>query len=212
MIPGLAQVSRQYDSRTVHESRVWCRKDRWESADKQFTLIFPFVRDELKRLNIDALVIDNAELLDTFTIERLRQVREFQQQRLAFILCARIDKPKELNPTLAETLPKVFDTLEIEQPLELARLKPEEAMSSVLLEIMAEQKITFSPDLDVDTLGRMREQFYQDTQGDWKSIAVRQRRMRSLFGDSAGKVRFLNQEAWEQIMGRSLPQRSLKES
>ena len=212
MIPGLAQVSRQYDSRTVHESRVWYRKDRWESSDKQFTLLFPFICDELNRLNIDTLIIDNAQYLDLFTIERLRQVREFQQQRLAFILCARIDKPKELNPTLAESLPKVFDTLEIEQPLELARLKPEEAMSLVLLEIMAEQKIAFSPDLDVDTLGRMREQFYQDTQGDWKSIAVRQQRMRSLFGDSAGKVRFLNQEAWEQIMGRPLPQRSLKES
>ena len=77
-------------------------------------------------------------------------------------------------------------------------------MGSVLLGIMADQKITFSSDLSRDTIGKMREQFYQDTHGDWKSIAVRQRRMRSLFGDTSGKVRYLNKEDWEQIMGKPL--------
>lgn len=71
-----------------------------------------------------------------------------------------------LNPTLAKLLLKVFDTLEIERPLELAKLKPEEIMGSVLLEIMAEQKITFSSDLSRDSIGKMREQFREDTQGD----------------------------------------------
>ena len=201
---GLAQISRQYDSRSVHEARLWYKKDRSESADKQFTLLFPFVCDELNRLNIDALIIDNAEHLDLFTIARLRQMREFLKHRLALILCARIEKPNELNPTLAESLPKVFDTLEIERPQELARLKPEEVMGSVLLRIMADQKLTFGSDLSRDTIGKMREQFYQDTQGDWKSIAVRQRRMRSLFGDSNGTVRYLGQKEWEQIMGKPL--------
>lgn len=77
-------------------------------------------------------------------------------------------------------------------------------MGSMLLKIMAEQKITFSPDLGGKLIGHMRQQCYEDTQGDWKSIAVRQRRMRSLFGDSDDKVRYLRQEDWEQIMGKSL--------
>lgn len=201
---GLAQVSRQFDSRTVHESRVWYRKDRWESADKQFTLLFPFVRDELKRLRIDAIIIDNADLLDVFTLQRLGQTREFLGHSLALIFCARIDKAGSLNPTLAELLPKRFDTLEIERPLELAQLAPSEVMGPVLLKIMAEQNLAFSPDLKKEIIWHMRQQFYEDTKGDWKSIAVRQRRMRSLFGDSNGQVRYLRQEDWEQIMGKPL--------
>jgi hypothetical protein len=201
---GLAQVSRHYDSRTVHESRVWYRKDRWEAADKQFTLLFPFVRDELKRLNVDALIIDNADQLDAFTLKRLKQTRAFLGHRLALIFCARIDKVGTLNPTLDELLPKVFDTLELEPPIELAPLAASEVMEPVLLEIMAAHKITFSPELSPTRIGRMHEQFYQDTRGDWKAIAVRQRRMQSLFRDSNGSVRFVRQEDWEQIMGKPL--------
>ena len=83
---GLAQISRQYDSRSVHEARLWYKKDRWESSDKQFTLLFPFICDELNRLNIDTLIIDNAQYLDLFTIARLRQMREFLKHRLVLQL------------------------------------------------------------------------------------------------------------------------------
>lgn len=202
---GLAQVSRRYDTEFVHHTRLWYRKDRKESEDKQFASLFAFVRDEVERLRLDALLFDNAHNLDIFALQKLMAVRRYKRHELALIFCAPTEQQGQINETLARLMGTVIDDLEREQKVELEPMTREETMGKVLLGLLAHHKVTFSPSLTNAVVAQMRRMFADETNGDWTAIAVRERRMKDFLGPNKGVVRFLTKELWEKIMGKALP-------
>jgi hypothetical protein len=206
IVLGLGQVSRRYDSEFVHNTKLWYARERKESEDKQFAALFAFVRDEVQRLGIDALLIDNAHYIDIFTIQKLMDVRRFKGHELALIFCAPIERQGQINESLARWMGTVINDLEREHKIELEPTSREEITRSVLLGLLAHHKITFSPTLSNDEIARMRMMFWNETQGDWTSIAVRERRAKDFLGPYKGQLRYITKDLWEKIMGKSLPE------
>jgi hypothetical protein len=203
---GLAQISRRHDSEFTHNSRLWYRQGRRGSEDKLFATLYPFVRDEVRRLTVDGLLIDNAHYLDRFTLQKLKAVRRFRNDELALLLCAPIEEQGHINESVARLMGTVFDELEVEQKVELKRMTDREAMGKVFLELLAHHNARFSPEVPVTEIARMRRMFWDETQGDWTSIAVRSRRLKDFLGPYKGQVRLITRDLWEKVMGKPLPE------
>ena len=214
MIFGLAQISRRYDSELVHSTRIWYRKPQGEYSDRQFNTLFSFVRDEFLRLDIAALVIDNASLLDVTTVQRILDVRRLLGHRLALIFCTRIEREGTINASLANVLDVTLNNREqtaagsideVEQSIELKPTSEAETRGAVLKQLLSALNIDFAPDLNTRDIAATRAMFWSQTLGTWDMIAKLERRLRDLVGSSKGRRRFLTRELIERWLGVPLP-------
>jgi hypothetical protein len=134
------------------------------------------------------------------------KVRQVKNHELGLIFCAPIERQGQVNENVDRLIGTVIDELEIEQRVELQPTAADETMGAVLMALLAQHKVGFSPDLDKATIAAMRRMFLDETQGDWSAIAVRERRMKTILGTYKGKVRYIDRDVWEQIMGKRLPE------
>ncbi len=206
---GLTRISRKHDSELTHLQKTWYSKPQPQYTDRQFRSLFAFVRDEVKRLRVSALLIDNAHLLDDFTLERLMDLRRLCGHQLALIFTATIEKTGGANDHLTSLLDVIVRQKYKETCLpdvELVPLTPEETWGPVLKAILRDHlHVAFDPRLSKEEVTAMRSLFWEDTQGDWKVIDIRRRRLEKHFGPSRNQRRFLTREIFEQVMGKPLP-------
>lgn len=202
---GLTEISRQYDSELVHNTRIWYRKPQSQYTDLQFNSLFAFVRDECRRLAISGIIIDNAAYLDVYTVQRLMDMRRLLKGQLSLIFCARIEQKGAINETLSRVLNVAIDQDEIEHRVELASLAEKETRGAVLIKLLKHLNIDFDPHLQPKEIAAMRDMFWSETNGDWHAIAKRQRRLADTVGPNRGQRRFLTKEIFETVMGKPLP-------
>jgi hypothetical protein len=202
---SLAQISRQNDSEIVHNTRIWYRKPQSEYTDRQFNSLFAFVRDECLRLNIVGIIVDSAHHFDVYTMQRLMDIRRLLKHQLALILSARIERSGGINEQLSTVMNVVIDPDEVEDGIELKPLTREETCGKVLIAILKGLNVDFAPSLTIREVAMMRNAFWNETLGDWHTIAKRQRRLKDLVGPNRGQRRFLTRDVFEAVMGKPLP-------
>lgn len=73
----LAAPSARYDSESVWANCAWYKQPRSLYSDNAFLSLAAFVRSEIRRLRVVGIIIDNAQRIDTYTMQRLIQVRAY---------------------------------------------------------------------------------------------------------------------------------------
>lgn len=202
---GLADISRHHDSELVHHTRMWYRQPQSLYSDKQFNSLFVFVRNECQRLGVTCMLVDNAHFLDTFTMQRLMDVRRLRGHQLACIFSAPIEKQGLINENLSRVLNVTTDPDDVESSVELKSLTQAETLNTVLIGLLKHLHLDFAPSLDIKEIALIRKMFWSETQGDWHAIAKRQRRLQDFLDLNRGRERFLTKEIFEKVMGKPLP-------
>jgi hypothetical protein len=106
-----------------------------------------------------AVVVDNAHLLDVYTIRQLVQVRRLLNNQLALVLCGPIEKPGGANEKILDLMNKSTAADEFDLALELSPIEEAEFKSSILLALFEHLSAMFSPELERATKQQMRNIF-----------------------------------------------------
>jgi len=201
---GCGAISRLYDSRVTHESRTWYTKPQQLYTDRQFTSLFAFVRDEFLRLGIAALIIDRAQLLDVFTLQRLMQLRHHVGMDIAIILSATIEQPGAISEHLSRIMDIAIPMREYDAPIELKPLSTTEVVGAVFRAWLKDLNAGFVNDITEETATKIRLMFWNETRGDWREIMKYSRRARDILGPPASTPHRIDGGIWSRIMGKEL--------
>ncbi|MBA3471417.1 MAG: ATP-binding protein [Herpetosiphonaceae bacterium] len=195
---GLARCSKLYDSPLIHQQKQWYRRPQSLVGDQQFASLYAFVRNELIRLRVNALVIDEAHLLDTFTLERLLDCqREFHGQlALVFVETRETSTAGGQLSTLLETL---TSPLQRADPLFLLRPDEQTVQTTILAALIKRFTAGPSSSLSRDDLIRMRSTFWEATDGHWDMLERIGIRMEGECGQTTPKGQ-LTKERWQRIV------------
>jgi hypothetical protein len=199
---GLAQISQRYSSEVHHATRVWYHNPRSLYTDSQFTSLFAFVRDELQRLHISAIILDNATEIDIYTLQRLMQCRRLFNHELALIFSARIEAPESINEKVSRTIGTVVPTEEVEPRVEIKPLTKNEVLSHIFRQMLIDHTDSFPKDMPKEVIKSIRDSFWEETKGNWHMIASIERRLRDLLRGAPNRT--LTLARWETVIRKTL--------
>jgi hypothetical protein len=198
----LGALSGRYDPESAWANCAWYKKPRPLYGDNAFLSLVAFVRNELLRLKVVAIFIDNAHRIDTYTVQRLVQVRALLDDQLALVLCAPIEKPGTLNEHVDGLITRSGAADQFETPIELQRLEEEAFTGEVLNNILAHMNAMFAEVLPPLTKALMRKVFWAAIASDWRVVAKKLRDLDRALGPQRGQVREITQEVFERVIGR----------
>src|SRR5262249_35706858 len=158
-------------------------------SDNAFLSLAAFVRSELRRLRVIGIIIDNAQRIDTYTIQCLIQVRALLNGQLALILCASIEKPQTINEQVDGLITKSGATDQFETPIELQQLEEAAFTGQVLNDILEHMNAIFAEALPPLTKALMRKVFWLAIARDWRVFAKKVRALDQALGPQRGQVR-----------------------
>lgn len=201
----LGHLSERYDSASVWAQCAWYRKPQPLYTDNAFRSLAAFVRSELRRLRICAVIIDNAQWLDIPAMQALIKVRGLLKGTVALIFCAPTERPGGLNEHVSNLIvaSRVHD--EFEQPIVLHQLEEKAFTGPILNALLEDRQMQFSLQLSILTRAQMRKTFWVVAQNDWHVIAKKIRGLDRLLGPRGKHIREITREAFEQVVGK-LPQ------
>jgi hypothetical protein len=175
------------------------------SSDAHFMWLFDQVCLEIRQLNVRALVVDNAHLLDVTTIAALMKVLARQRYQVALVFGAQLDE----GETVDEPMGKLFDQAKVdpaayETAVELKPLDEATFYEPVLDALFEDIDADFEAGLEAhyEFIGA---RLYDITRGDWKSIDGRVRHLNRLLGPRAAGRRVITRSIVEQVLGQALP-------
>jgi hypothetical protein len=183
----------------------WYRKERSLYTDAQFLWLFDQVCREVRRLRVRALIIDNAHLLDDFTLRKLMQVR--QKGQVTIVLSAQLKKNEELDEPLGDLFAKVPEAemaCTIENTLTLDLMTEHEFYDSILPELFTRLGVTGIADEllgDEQAEARTLARLWQYHQGDWHRITQLTRRLHRALSLSKGQRGLLTSAMLDQVLG-----------
>jgi hypothetical protein len=201
---GLATISRQYTP--AYAAPKWFREPKSLYRDQQFLSLFSFVRQEVQRLRIRALVLNNAQWFDTWTLEMLHLLRRHCGNHLSLILSAQIPLNGTLDEPLAEEFRRVPEAAAECERIELQPLTKKEYRSIILRGLADQLNLAFADELLDKTVAKhVANELWGRTGADWQAIdnlalAIK----RAAPEPRNGKPRFITLAIWEQILGKKV--------
>ena len=198
---GLADISRQYDTELIHSTKLWYRKPQSTATDRQFLSLFVFVRDELRRLQIDALIIDNATHLDRTAMQRLVDLRTHYRLNLGIILCATTPEDHGGSEQLKRVITTIVPADDYQGDVLLPYPTQHEVEYQILTFILKHHHLS-PKTVDAPTLARIIASFWTETHGNWHQIMRLSRRLGAIL---AQRPQPLTEQLWEQVIGKKLP-------
>jgi hypothetical protein len=206
----LGALSARYDPESVWANCAWYKQPRPLYSDNAFLSLAAFVRSEIRRLRVIGIIIDNAQRIDTYTVQRLIQVRALLNDQLALVLCASIEKPQAINEHVDGLITRSGATDQFETPIELQQLEETVFTGQVLNDILEHMNAIFAEALPPLTKALMRKVFWLAIARDWRVIAKKVRALDQGLGPQRGQVREITQELFERVIGK-LPTLPTKE-
>jgi hypothetical protein len=200
---GLGQVAAR--SAPVHGlSRKWYREPKALYTDAQFCSLLDFVRDEVKRLRIRAIVVNNAHFLDPCALEMLVLLRRQCNDRISFILCAQMAENAKIDEPLKEPLIRVPEAAKMCRTIELQRLSKRVYKAEVLPALRDDLALSFADDLKVKAIAlQVPDALWKYTGYDWQAIDDLAREIKRKVPDpGAGQRRVLTRAVLEEILGK----------
>jgi hypothetical protein len=200
---SLAQLARQIGgSRALPQ---WYREEQSLYSSRQLLWLFGEICLELKRLDIRAIIIDNAHRLDAKTVKLLFRMRARLNNHIGLIFGAQV-QPGEGND---EPMGRLFkqariESSDVEQPIDLRPMVSKEFYSSVLTPVFKDISAPFEPALEQHNTAIGRR-FWEVTSGDWKSIDTRVRHFNRLLGPRSRENRLITRSIVEQVLNFKLP-------
>ncbi len=198
---ALGQCSKTIDTQLSYTTRAWYHKMHGTATDSQFLTLQAFVRAELERLAIDALIIDKADLLDLISLKRIREWSTLYSVQLGLILVATTanDGGCELTHRWIPLAVPDEEYLGEWTCVFPNQTDVEERIFSTFL-----RSHTLSPHtVELSVLEAMITAFWQQTQGDWHRIMRYSRRLGTLMHNAP---QALSQHLWEQVFNKPLSQ------
>ncbi len=200
IIVGLRSISKLYDSALSYQHNQWYQKPTSTYTPRQFASMYSFVRDECRRLRIDAVLIDNADKLDRFAFERLLDIRTFFGEAFALMLCfkrAFAGAPNEHAEALFHaTLHDVHDY----DVFNLDPLSEYDVKHTVFVEWIKQYNLQITAS-DAELL-LMRRMLWNETHGDWRRIQKYAHRLQEYCQQA--RHPHLSQIVWEAIFQKPL--------
>ena len=183
----------------------WYRDTQSLYTDKQFLWLFDLVARELHQLRVRAIIIDNAQLLDTVSIKALFRLRERLKGAIGLIFSAQLAR----NEGIDEPLGKQFEYANIDrddfsQPIVINPITQKIFNEEVLLPLFEQLDADIEP--RAEAYGALIAQaFWNTTSGNWHQInrLVRQIQ-RLLLQQPEATTKFITLELLEAALGQTL--------
>lgn len=201
---GLGRLSQFYTP--TYAGKKWYREPKSLYTDPQFASLFSFVREEVQRLRIRAIVINNAQTIDARTLEMLMLLRKHCHNQVSFIISAQMVEKEDLDEPLAEAFAAVPDAAEVCRRVVLQRLSKKEYKAVVLPALTEQLNLAFADELLEEVIAkRVPEALWRHTKFDWKAIDDLAKAIKRRVPDPQnGRQRKLTRALLEDILGRSL--------
>lgn len=152
-------------------AKRWYREPKSLYRDSQFTSLFAFVRSEVQRLRLRAIIIQHAEWIDARTLEMLMLLREECRRQIAFVLSAQMQEKADLDEPLANEFLRVPEAAKVCTRVKLERLTREEYLRTIFSALVDDLHLFFAADLaDPAIAKQVPGAFWQRTGHDWKQI------------------------------------------
>jgi hypothetical protein len=198
----LGTLSARYDSESVWAKCAWYKQPRPLYTDKYFLSLAAFVRSELHRLRVVGIIIDNAHLVDIYTVQQLVKVRALLHGQLALVFCAPIDKPQTINEHVDGLIARSRAADEFEPSIELQHLDEATFTGPVLNDLLEHMRAIFAADLPPMTKALMRKVFWLAISRDWRVLAKKVRDLNRVLASQRGPIREITLEIFERIVGK----------
>lgn len=155
----------------TYAGKQWYRKPKSLYTDRQFTLLFAFLRTEIERLRVRAIVIHNAPLIDDNTLEMLVLLRHHCHDALSIILVGDLAERAEIDEPLADAFRRVPEAAAICRREELQQLTEPEFKKIVLPALTEQSSLTFAADLlAADVVKLAPKALWNYTKSNWDGI------------------------------------------
>jgi hypothetical protein len=200
---GLSRVAARFHRNWF--TKTWYHQSKKVYTDNQFYSLFCFVAEEIIRLQITAVIIDSAHLLDKIALEKLLELWELTNRQFWIVLVFTLEpnaKPSEPIYYWSRLVPRAQH--EFEPTLILERMSHEEGQGTVLVKLLGQLGLRFDPQLSKDEIRRMRTIWWEATGGDWTTIDNKIRRIAIELHEQGGEHRYLTRAIFEAATGREL--------
>lgn len=200
---SLAQLARQIGGTSALPR--WYREEQSLYSSRQLLWLYGEICLELKRLDVRAIIIDNAHRLDTKTVKLLFRLRARLNNRIGLMFGAQLQSSEGNDEPMGRLFKQArIESSDVEQPIELRPLVAKEFYNAVLTPLFKDIGAPFEPGLEqhVQVIGR---RFWEVTSGDWKSIDTRVRHFNRLLGSRTREDRLITRSIVEQVLNFKLP-------
>jgi hypothetical protein len=199
---ALGKIAEAYPA--TYASKQWYRKPKSLYTDRQFTSLFAFLRTEIDRLRVRAIVIHNAPLIDDNTLEMLVLLRHHCHDALSFVLVGDLLEKAEIDEPLEGAFRHVAEAAAICRREQLQQLTVPEFKKVVLPALSEQLSLTFAADLlAADVVKLVPNALWKYTKSNWDVI---DRLAKALTKVPQGRdgLRIIDRKTLEAILGKPL--------
>lgn len=192
--------------RLRHTDADWARLLDQEPArlydNDRFIELYDRVIGHFKRQGIRAWIINEANLLDTLALQWMTEMWKECDRQFAVILAARLHLNEQPDEPLRDPFAGVPDASIYRAPrIELQPIEEEEFCTTVLVELFADLKATFSAEAERAN-DLLVEQAWNYTRGHWDAVTMLATYFDEALGVSHRRYRLVTPQVIEQVFTR----------
>lgn len=209
IVYGLGAVSASHGS--YWADKTWYARPKSLYTDQQFRSLYNFVRSDIRRLGVKAIIVDNAQLLDDYAFEQLMLLWESLEQQFLLVLAGQLEPRATIDEALRRPLAHMpgyqrsFEPFLELQRMSEAEFKDPEFQGGVLLDLLVQLRATFDMSAGMERVEAMQQMWWAETQGDWELIVQRQRQFAHALREQTTRIRIITPALFERVMGKPLP-------
>jgi hypothetical protein len=171
--------------------------------------LFAFLRSEIDRLRVRAIVINNAHLIDENTLEMIVLLQHHCAEQLSIILVGELAERANIDEPLAGAFRLCPEASAICRRMELQRLTKREYQKRVLPRLTEQLNLAFADDLLTDDMANLvPKALWAYTKYDWDVINMLARSLKQIRQGRDG-LRTIDRKTLEAILGKPLRSESV---